>query len=413
MGETTIRLPRVARAAVAVGVVIRAVHWLVKWGNPLLLNDSWYYSGQAKQLANGVWFRELLHDQPGAEHGPLTSLLMAPVSFGEHWQDWQRLVTVLTGCVTVWVIARIALEVSGPAAAGVAASLAAVYPNLWMNDGLVMSESVSMLMVALSLLFAQRAAQDRSIRSMVVTGLVLGLGVLARSELALLAPLVCAWMLVADRRPRHHWRGVLVALVVAVGVVVPWAAFNLSRFEHPVLLTTNDGTTWLGANCPQTYSGDAIGGWTIECISADPDYRPDEEPSVRSARQRGMARQFVTEASLGTLGKVALARVARSLDLYGLGDLVTQDVGEERPRWAVWAGISMFWMMVPLAVVGARGLRRRVRLLLLAPAVVAFATTVLFYGAHRIRSSAEPTLVVLAALGAMALWRRLRHTVSA
>ncbi|MEY4175744.1 MAG: hypothetical protein RI900_2909 [Actinomycetota bacterium] len=408
MGERVDRLPRAAWIAIACGALVRVANWLSKFGVPLRLNDSWYYSAQARQLVNGVWFREILHDQPGAEHGPLTSLLMAPVSFGEHWQDWQRLVTVITGCVTVWAIARIALELVGTSAAAVAAAIAAVYPNLWMNDGLVMSESVSMLMVSLSLLFAHRAARDRSVRSMVITGVALGLGVLARSELALLAPLLGIWMLFADRRPRMHWRGVLVSLGVAVGVVAPWVAFNLSRFENPVLLTTNDGTTWLGANCPQTYSGAAIGGWTIECVASDPDYRPDEEPSVRSVRQRGMARQFVAEASIGTLGKVALARVARTLDLHGLDDLVTQDVGEERPRWAVWAGIAMFWMMAPLAVVGAMGLRRRTRALLLAPVAVALVTTVLFYGAHRIRSSAEPALVVLATSGALVLWNRLR-----
>ena len=50
---------------------------------PLMLNDSLYYSLQARQLAHGVWFRELFVDQPGAEHGPLTSTLMAVVSWGD------------------------------------------------------------------------------------------------------------------------------------------------------------------------------------------------------------------------------------------------------------------------------------------------------------------------------------------
>ena len=66
-------LPRAAWAAVAAGAAVRVVHWLTLWNRDLLLNDSWYYSGQARQLAQGVWFRELFFDHPGAEHGPLTS----------------------------------------------------------------------------------------------------------------------------------------------------------------------------------------------------------------------------------------------------------------------------------------------------------------------------------------------------
>jgi hypothetical protein len=108
---------------------------------------------------------------------------------------------------------------------------------------------------------------------------------------------------------------------------------------------------------------------------------------------------------------VVAARLGRTLDLYGFEGLVSQDVGEERPRWGVWAGIAAFWVLAPLAAFGATRTARRARMLLLLPVAVVLVTTVLFYGAHRIRSSAEPAMVVLAAVGAMALWHRLRHTV--
>lgn len=411
MGESSERLPRAAWVGVVVGVGVRLVQWLTKFGDPLLLNDSWYYSGQAQQIANGVWFRELFSDQPGAEHGPLTSLLLAPVSHGGHWQDWQRLMTVVAGCATVWLLARLGLAMSGARVAVAAAWTAALYPNLWMNDGLVMSESFSMMLVTLGLLLAQRAIDDRRPSRLIALGVVLGLAVLARSELALLVPLIAAWLLMVGRQPRQHWRGVALAMLAAVVVVLPWAAFNLARFENPVLLTTNDGTTWLGANCPATYWGDTVGGWAIDCVLADPDYRPDEEPSMRSARQRGLAADFIGD-HLSSVPKVVAARVGRSLDLYGLASLVQQDVGEERQRWAVWAGIVMFWVLAPLAMSGAIRAPRRTRALLLVPVVVVTATTVLFYGAHRIRSSAEPSIVILACIGGVALWHRLRHTVS-
>lgn len=405
-------LPRAAWAALGVGAVLRVVRWIMLWNRDLLLNDSWYYSGQARQLAQGIWFRELFHDHPGAEHGPLTSLLMAPVSFGSHYQNWQRLVTVACGVALVWAIARFVAEVAGPTACAVAAWVAALYPNLWMNDGLVMSESLSVLLVTLSMWCAWRVMRSPSTRSLVILGFCLGLSVLARSELALFVPLVVAWLVWRRAATGLPWRPALLALGVAVAVVAPWVGFNMARFERPVLLTTNDGTTLLGANCPSTYSGSTLGGWTIDCVSGRPDYDPAEEPSVRSARQRSQAISFVAH-HLGDVPKVVTARMLRTFDLYGVGDLVKQDVGEERPRWAVWSGIVMFWLLVPMAGIGVRLAARHVRWLLLAPVVSVLATTVLFYGAHRIRSSAEPTIVVLAATAAVHIIGRRRPEVCA
>ena len=71
------------------------------------------------------------------------------------------------------------------------------------------------------------------------------------------------------------------------------------------------------------------------CIVGDPEYRLDEEPSVRSIRQRDLAVRYVRE-NIEDVPLVVAARVARMLDLYGLDDLIKQDVGEERPRWAAW-----------------------------------------------------------------------------
>ncbi len=389
---------RLMRSLVLLGAVVRVVYVLTKWNRPLLLNDSFYYSGQAYQLAHGHLFRELFVNQPGAEHGPLTSTLMAPVSYGDHYVNGQRLVTLACGITLVWLLGRIGTRLGGPRVGLAAAGIAAVAPNLWMNDGLVMSESVSMLLVACVLRCALDSVERGGRRPLVALGVALALAALARSELVLLIPLVLTWLAVSRHRRGERWLPAVVPAAAVAGLVLlPWVAFNLARFERPVLLTTNDGTTWLGANCPQTYDGDQIGGWTLDCIGSDPDYRPDEEPSVRSARQRSLAVHYVRD-HLGDVPKVVAARLGRTLDLYGLGDLVHQDVGEERPRWAAWAGVVSFWLMAVASVFGARLLRRRDRWLLLLPVLVVVCTTVLFYGGHRIRSSAEPSLVLFTAV---------------
>ena len=311
------------------------------------------------------------------------------------------------GIALLWVLARFAIEISTRRVAVVAVWIAALYPNFWMNDGLVMSESISVLLVALSLWAAWRAVQRPGRSADVMLGVSLGLAVLARSELVVCAPLVILWVVWSRRKESTVWKPALLTSAVVLGVLAPWVTFNMVRFERAVVLTTNDGTTLLGANCPDTYSGSVIGGWTIDCVSGRPDYDPAEEPSVRSARQRSQALSFVAH-HLGSTPKVVAARVLRTLDLYGLGNLVQQDVGEERPRWAVWLGIGMFWLLAPLAAVGARFAQRPQRLLLVAPFLSVLVTTVLFYGAHRIRSSAEPSIVLLAAIAVSQILDRRR-----
>ena len=103
--------------------------------------------------------------------------------------------------------------------------------------------------------------------------------------------------------------------------------------------------------------------------------------------------------------RVVLARIGRTLDLYGVHDLIRGDIGEERPRLWAWAGVPAFWLLALAAPIGARQLARRERWLLLMPVVVVLCITVLFYGGHRIRSTAEPSLVLLAALGAVSVSR--------
>jgi len=397
-----------------------------KWRQPLMLNDSLYYSAQAQQLADGVWFREIFVDRPGAEHGPLTSTLLAVVSWADHPVPWQRLVTVLCGIATVGMIGLLGRRIANERVGIVAATIAAAYPNLWMNDGLVMSESISILMVCMTLWVGHRCLSAPTLRRAAVLGAVAGLAALARSELALLTPAIGLLLAVtvwrADARPNQtgepNQTAGPISLLLIVGVtalvtVAPWVAFNMARFEQPVTLTTNDGTTLLGSYCDASFSGPNLGGWSIFCITDDPAYSMDEEPSVRSARQRDMAVQYARE-HVGDLPKVVVARVARTLDLYGLDSLVAQDVGEERYRWASWAGIITWWVLAPLAIVGGIRLARRTAparwplWLLLCPVASVTLTTVVFYGAHRIRSSMEPTVVVLAAIALVWLWERRR-----
>jgi 4-amino-4-deoxy-L-arabinose transferase-like glycosyltransferase len=396
---------------VAACAVLRIARLVVnKWGRQLLLNDSLYYSAQAQQLAHGVWFREVFVDQPGAEHGPLTSSLMALVSWGTSPFDRQRLVTVACGTATVAIIGLVGRRVGGNRVGLIAAAIAAVYPNLWISDGLVMSESVSCLLISLAL-WALLVWVDRpTVRGAVLVGVAVGLGTLARSEVILFVPAAAVVMWIVGHRsgllrPLLH---VVAAAGVAVVLLLPWMIFNLARFEKPIFLTTNEGGALLGANCGDTYFGPAQGGWSLLCLVNDPGNTPGEDTSQRAARQRREALDFVGD-HLSSLPRVELQRLGRTLDLFAQRDMVRGDVGEERERWAAWAGIVSFWVLAPMAVFGALRTRRRDRAVLLIPVMIVLVTTVVIYGGHRIRSSAEPSIVVFAAV-AVGYWMNRRSS---
>jgi 4-amino-4-deoxy-L-arabinose transferase-like glycosyltransferase len=400
-------------AITAVGAAWRLGYlFAAKLHHPILLNDSLYYSIQAGRNSEGDWFREALTSLPGAEHGPLTVLYLTPWSIGAGANPpWQRFAITLVGIAVVFVIGLLGERLAGPRVGLVAAGIAAVYPNLWINDSLVMSESLAVLIVAGALIVALDFDRRPGVGRAVALGVLVGLGALTRTEIILFVFgfAALAWWRAADH-PRRVLMPVLI-LAATVVTVAPWAIYNLARFEEPVLLTTNGERTLLGANCDSTYYHD-LGAWDIRCLSAVP--VPDgSDPSVGSGRRRHVALDYASE-HLGRVPIVVAARIGRVLDVYGLKTLVALDAGEEKARWAVWAGIVTWWVLAPLAVVGwvltgQDQSRRRARWWLIVPLAAVLITTVLFYGAHRIRAPAEPVIVVLAAAGIVGLVDRIRR----
>ena len=397
----------------AAGAVWRLAYLAVaKLDAPLLLNDSLYFSLQAGRNSDGDWFREGLSSLPGAEHGPLTSLWLTPWSLGVgSGIDWQRLGTTVLGIATVAVLGLAGRRLAGPVVGLVAAGVAAAYPNLWLNDSLVMSETLACLLVSIALLVAAGMGDRPAAGRAVLLGVIVGLGCLTRSELGLLA---IGFAAVAWWRGAGAPRRVVAPVLVLAGcalTVAPWVAYNLVQFDRPVLLSTNDGTTLLGANCDSTYYRD-LGGWDIGCLAPVP-IEDGVDASVRSAQRRDVAVDYVRD-HLRRVPVVVLARLGRTLDVYGLSSLVALDRGEEKAPGVVWAGIVCWWLLAIAAIVGWRVLGRgastaRDRWWLAVPVLVVLVTTILFYGAHRIRAPAEPAVVLLAAAGLVAVWGRIRR----
>ena len=287
----------------------------------------------------------------------------------------------------------------------IAAGIAAVYPNLWMNDGLIMSETIATLLTVIALLLAYRVLRRPSPWLVVALGAVCGLATLARAELVLFVPLLAlpaAWIGHRESRAAIA-RAAGITAVVAGIVVGPWVIFNLTRFDAPAFISTNDGIALLGSNCNDVYYGHGLGLTSLACLGK----KPHGDQAVQSRVYRDRALDYIGD-HVGRAPVVALARVGRLWSIWNPSDTIEFNRGEGRPEWASTLGVVTLFLLLIGAGFGIVELRRRKVAIwpLLVPAIVVTVSAALFYGQPRFRSPAEPSIVVLAAIGIDVFVRR-------
>lgn len=379
--------------------------------------DAAYYELEARVVAQGKGFVDPFNLLPGrsqelvpaADHPPLTVFVLAPVATVWDSQLPMRWASALAGLVVVGLTALLARTVAGDRAGLVAGAIAAVYPFLWVNDGLIMSESFTGVFVVGTLLASYLAmrAPERWWR-WVLAGLLGGLAALGRAELVLLVPFLAGGVVVTRRAGARRTRLVAAtAMVVSLGVVLaPWFLYNRARFDRTVLLSTNDGLAAVASNCAPMYAGPSIGLTDLSGPPCLPD-PPKGDQSVVAAEYRRRAFAYMGDHA-SRVPVVVLARVGRDWSLFRPTDMLRINEGEGRPSWVTALGLVMYYPLLVGAVAGTVVLwRRRVWLWpLLVPAIVVTIGTLFAYGQTRFRAPAEPCLVVLAAVALSALRRR-------
>jgi 4-amino-4-deoxy-L-arabinose transferase-like glycosyltransferase len=323
--------------------------------------------------------------------------VLAPVSsLSGASPNAQRLTMAVLGTVGVALVGLLGRTVTGERTGLVAAGIAAVYPNLWVNDGLVMAETLSVLAVVLALLLAYRFIRHPTVGTGLALGAVCGAAALISGELILLAPLLALPTVLLARsitRPERieHLLILFGALALIVG---PWVVFNLGRFESPTFLSTDDGVLLLGANCDAVYHGDATGLWQRDCL---PEVRGDQ--STANAAYRTDALQYIRDHA-DRFPAVVVARIGRTWGLFHPGAMRSYGEREGRESWVTSAGLWFYYPLLLLAIAGIVVMRHRFDHLwqLLVPFVIVTLVSIATYGQTRFRVPAEPSLVVLAAI---------------
>jgi 4-amino-4-deoxy-L-arabinose transferase-like glycosyltransferase len=401
----------------AIALVLRVAYVFLLRQPGRLSFDAYQYHRGANLLVDGKGFvSAFAYDrmralQPTAQHPPLYTLALAVASaVGLRSVLAHQLWSCLIGTATVALLGLLGRRVAGPRAGLVAAYIGAIYPNLWVSDGLVMSETLMAAVTAATLLAAYRFWDRRSGGAAVALGACCALAALARGEAILFLPVV-AVPLIMLARPLARSRRLALAMVAAattVVVLVPWIGFNLARFERPVLVTDGFDLALFTANCDLTYYGADVGR-SSSCPPPSGSRSSDQpvDESVGFAAYRRTALDYVGEhwRRVPWVAFVRVARVAGGWNPLQQVRLDTQD--DLRDLAVARLGLAFWVVLAPAAVAGVVIVRRRRVPIwpMLGVVLVMVGAVVVTSGLTRYRVVAEPVVVVLAAVAVDALWR--------
>ena len=301
-------------------------------------------------------------------------------------------------------------RVAGPAVGLIAAAIIAVYPFMWINDGMLMSESLVVLIAALVLWTAYSFVSEPTTRHAALFGLACGAGALTRTEMALLFPLLLVPLafLLRNLARRERFRLAVVGCAVGAAMLAPWVLYNLTRFDEPTFTSSSFGSSLSAASCDQTYYGTLI-GYYVRCYNEP--YREGVDESERDLVLRNDALDYI-ESHKSRLPLVVAARVGRLWGVFKPGQTTAFDWSiEGRGRVPTWISLFFYYALIPFAVFGLVRMRRQKITILpvVVPIVIASIAAAATFGITRYRAPAEVGLVLAAAVGISAAWTWLRE----
>jgi 4-amino-4-deoxy-L-arabinose transferase-like glycosyltransferase len=433
-GEIAAHEPESGRRRPSFGVVLvviallglawRIAYVLLTRDHPIY-PDSLGYHFRAQDLADGNGFvlpaRQVLgvpiENPPDASIPPGWSVFLSiPTRLGLRSVLSQQLVVCVIGAATIVMAGLAGRQAFGRRVGLIAAGLVAVYPNIWLYERELLSESLTMLLIATIIWLAYRFIPAPSTGLALALGVMVGVLALTRAEQIMLGVLLVLPLLLTARSVPIGRRVAWLAMAgtACVLVIAPWTAYNWNRFEQPVLLSSGSGQALRAGNCERTYYGEFLGYTRLDfletgnpagCGIIDDELETDQ--TLVDDQLRRAALDFMSD-NLDRVPVVAAARIGRAFNVYRPFQQVHFESERKTPLPVLYAALFAYWALVPLAVLGAVVARRRkVKIYpLLVFFIVVLIPVALTIGAVRYRSTAEVPLVLLAAVGTDHLLRK-------
>ena len=414
---------------VLLGVALRIAYAVVWENGTTLVGDPQFFQQTAASLSHGYGYAV---DVPGtrqpaptALHPPMFPIVLALLDLVRlQSAEAHRIALAFISAVSVVAMGLLGRRLMGPGVGLVAATFAAFSP-LWVQwGGRLLSESLYLVVIPVLLWVALKCVDRPSWWSFGVTGVVIGVATLTRSEaLAFVVVLGVPLVLLGSRNWRKRATYAM-AVVAGVAIIVgPWLIRNDIQLGG-LTLSTDNGTTWAGAYTPATFSpaNPLYGSFDNASQYADTyifltwgkppgDAKAWTELSLENAV--GQAGMTFARSHLSDLPGVVLAREGRLWGVYAIGSQLQYDTEEGgQVRGFFVAGQIVEWILIPLAIAGGIGLGRHTRrrvVVIVAPMVVAALNAAAFYGTTRLRVAAEPSLFLLASIALVSAFHWVRR----
>ena len=350
---------------------------------------------------------------------PLWPFLMAGVSllFGPGDYAARIALSVIGSgtCVLVYLFAR---DLFGWRIGVLAGIVASVYPELYIYDGWLYTESlyIFLLFAVCYGLYRLQRSPTKNRRIWITCGILLGLLSLTRPNgiivigLFIVWAIIMAWQKLFSRRVTA--RGVLTTTLIALALIAPWTARNYFVSHSFIPVATGDGTVLLGAYNNDaltiiTYAGGPKGTWINPLLS-----RPDIShayPLYTCTPQCEVVRETAyKDAALQWIrNHIRIMPHTFKLHLINMWqpDTYEADLPVVRFPHAQFTQLVLSMMKtfpIYVFILAAFGFavtwwRWRELLFIYFMIVLTIAQNILYYGIPRFRAPIEPMLILLAA----------------
>ena len=391
--------------------------------------DAPSYRQTAAALASGKGYASAFFGSarlvPTAEHPPLFPMVLALFDLlGLHSVDSQRVALAVLATSAVAVMGFLGRKVAGPTVGIAAAAIAAVDPLWFQSSGDAMSESLLLVIVPVMLLLALRCVERPSTWRFAGLGLIIAAAALTCSETVDFVLVLGVPVVVFAAGPWRRRAVLGLALVAGFAVLMgPWLVRNEVQLGG-LVLSDDSGVTLIGAYSPETFDpnnpaygsfdGVQAEGVTVVTLLGSP---PDRAKAWSQVTLNNVFTAEAKQFAFGHLADMPGVVLAREGLIWGLFhphyELLLSESAGPRGQSATLdqLGQVLYWIKIPFVVVGLVVLMRRSRkrfVIIFMPILVVAFNAALFYGPTRFRVVAEPSLAVLAAMGALAgaMWIR-------
>jgi 4-amino-4-deoxy-L-arabinose transferase-like glycosyltransferase len=235
---------RAAWLAAGFGLLLRLLVDFLIFGNRQFWPDERVYLAHATKVAHGVWWGPTAFVPPGHYYALGLLFKIFPAEYLT-----ARIYQAFVSALSIWLLYRLARRVS-PTAAALACWVMACYPLIIYASGTLYPQTQVVMWLLFAVNFLSDLAERPGAKSLLLSGLFLGIASLTVPTVLTICPAIGLWLLWVRG---FGWKAVkeAAALAVVVALVLtPWVVRNYVVLHRFVPVATVGSQIFFFANNP-------------------------------------------------------------------------------------------------------------------------------------------------------------------